>query len=256
MKVSASRLLAVCTALDGASIYFPGDVVIASKRCHAGCAEQEHLGWVRTDIARSRKSWGGRADKWCRIPSPTSAQTPVFDPKSQMNRARLLLSCSPLLLLLLWNRFRASQSDIAFDQAMKELLLTASAGELQTLLRSGNLTSVQLVKACLGQIAQYDRSGPNLRAIVSTPPEKDVLSIAERLDKERAAGKVRGPFHGIPIIVKVRYVHLSHFNFDAYLCTARKTPSTLIPRSACRQRSARTPSKNRVPRATLPSCKQ
>ncbi|KAK3361720.1 amidase signature domain-containing protein [Lasiosphaeria ovina] len=85
---------------------------------------------------------------------------------------------------------------------MKELLLTASAGELQALLRSGDLTSVQLVKACLGQIAQYGQSGPNLRAIVSTPPEKDVLSIAERLDKERAAGKVRGPFHGIPIIVK------------------------------------------------------
>jgi Asp-tRNA(Asn)/Glu-tRNA(Gln) amidotransferase A subunit family amidase len=91
-----------------------------------------------------------------------------------MNRARLLLSCSPLLLLLLWNRIRASQSDIPTDQAMKELLLTASAGELQALLRSGDLTSVQLVKACLGQIAQYDRSGPNLRAIVSTPPEKDV----------------------------------------------------------------------------------
>ncbi|KAK4145836.1 amidase signature domain-containing protein [Dichotomopilus funicola] len=85
---------------------------------------------------------------------------------------------------------------------MEELLLTASATELQALLESGNLTSVQLVKACLNQIAKYDRLGPTLRAIVSTPPEEYIPSVAERLDKERAVGKVRGTLHGIPIIVK------------------------------------------------------
>ncbi|KAI0876849.1 amidase signature domain-containing protein [Hypoxylon argillaceum] len=86
---------------------------------------------------------------------------------------------------------------------MKELhLLTASAAELQALLRSGDITSVQLVKACLNQIEKYDRSGPTLRAIVSTPPLASLLSVADGLDKEREAGKVRGPLHGIPIIVK------------------------------------------------------
>ncbi|KAB5585672.1 amidase signature domain-containing protein [Coniochaeta sp. 2T2.1] len=86
---------------------------------------------------------------------------------------------------------------------MKELhLLTASAADLQALLCSGHLTSFQLVKACLNQISKYDRSGPTLRAIISTPAEEDILSVADRLDKERAAGKVRGPLHGIPIIVK------------------------------------------------------
>ncbi|KAK3358282.1 amidase signature domain-containing protein [Lasiosphaeria ovina] len=120
-----------------------------------------------------------------------------------MNRARLLLSCSPLLLLLSLESLSCLPVRHSVRSGHEELLLTASAGELQALLRSGDLTSVQLVKACLGQIAQYGQSGPNLRAIVSTPPEKDVLSIAERLDKERAAGKVRGPFHGIPIIVKL-----------------------------------------------------
>jgi amidase len=86
---------------------------------------------------------------------------------------------------------------------MDELLLTASATELQALLQNGDLTSVQLVEACLNQIAKYDQSGPTLRAIVSTPPEEHILSVAERLDKERAAGRIRGPLHGIPIIVKV-----------------------------------------------------
>lgn len=87
---------------------------------------------------------------------------------------------------------------------MEDLQLLKSSAELQTLLRSGDLTSVQLVKACLNQISKYDRSGPTLRAIISTPKEEIILSFAERLDKERAAGKVRGPLHAIPIIVKAR----------------------------------------------------
>ncbi|KAK4221990.1 amidase signature domain-containing protein [Podospora fimiseda] len=85
---------------------------------------------------------------------------------------------------------------------MNELLLTATATELATLLKSGELTSVQLVKVCLDQIANCDRSGPTLRAIVSTPPEKDILAVADRLDRERAARKIRGPFHSIPIILR------------------------------------------------------
>ena len=93
---------------------------------------------------------------------------------------------------------------------MKDLhLLTSSAAELQTLLRSGDITSVQLVKACLNQISKYDRSGPTLRAIMSTPPTENILSIAESLDKERATGNVRGPLHGIPIIVKASIMFIS-----------------------------------------------
>ncbi|KAI0109049.1 amidase signature domain-containing protein [Nemania sp. FL0031] len=97
-----------------------------------------------------------------------------------------------------------SQGTDTLDEAvMKNIdLLKASAAELQALLHSGDLTSVQLVKACLNQIAKYDRSGPTLRAIISTAPEPYILSVAESLDKERAARGVRGPLHGIPIIVK------------------------------------------------------
>lgn len=134
-----------------------------------------------------------------------------------MNRTRLLLYLSPVILFYLWRRFcepslsfRTSKAiETSVDFAMKDFhLLTSSAAELQALLRSGDLTSVQLVKACLNQISKYDRSGPTLRAIISTPPAENILSIAESLDKERAAGKVRGPLHGIPIIVKVRKIFL------------------------------------------------
>ena len=135
---------------------------------------------------------------------------------------------------------------------MEQLLLTASATELQALLQSGDLTSVQLVKACLNQIAKYDRSGPTLRAIVSTPPEEHILSVAERLDKERAAGKVRGPLHGIPIIVKVGNMHfaspeLHKFRHQLIVCRTLSTPT---PHLACRLPLVHTPLRNPDLRAT------
>lgn len=129
-----------------------------------------------------------------------------------MNRTPLFLSLSVIFVLLFCHRFHKldlffrtfQATDTSAKPVMKELhLLTASAAELQALLRSGDITSVQLVKACLNQIEKYDRSGPTLRAIVSTPPLASLLSVADGLDKEREAGKVRGPLHGIPIIVKV-----------------------------------------------------
>jgi Asp-tRNA(Asn)/Glu-tRNA(Gln) amidotransferase A subunit family amidase len=45
--------------------------------------------------------------------------------------------------------------------------------------------------------------------MVFTPPEEHILSVPECLDKERAAGKIRGPLHGIPIIVKVGYMRFT-----------------------------------------------
>jgi hypothetical protein len=104
-----------------------------------------------------------------------------------MDRLRLFFSFSPILLFFLWHRFyrRYPSANPASEPVMKDLqLLTASATELQGLLRSGHLTSFQLVKVCLNQIAKHDRSSPTLYAIVSTPPEKYILSVADGLGKE------------------------------------------------------------------------
>ncbi|PKY01002.1 amidase family protein [Aspergillus campestris IBT 28561] len=73
----------------------------------------------------------------------------------------------------------------------------ATIDELQTYLLSGGLTSVDLLHCYLGRIFQTDSY---LSAIIQHNP--DVFSIAEALDAERAAGKVRGPLHGIPFVVK------------------------------------------------------
>ncbi|KAL9039785.1 MAG: hypothetical protein Q9180_002322, partial [Flavoplaca navasiana] len=81
-------------------------------------------------------------------------------------------------------------------------LVAQSAAELQGLLSSGILTSTQLVEACLAQIERHDRQGMNLRAMIAIAPKSKLLEMAQRLDTERENNNLRGPFHGLPIIVK------------------------------------------------------
>lgn len=75
-----------------------------------------------------------------------------------------------------------------------------SIDALQKAMQDGKLTSVQLVKIYLQRIKDIDKNGPSINAVIELNP--DAISIAENLDKERKAGKVRGPMHGIPILIK------------------------------------------------------
>jgi amidase len=72
--------------------------------------------------------------------------------------------------------------------------------ELQAALASGAASSRSLVLAYLGRIHAYDLQGPRLNAFISM--NRRVLETADVLDRERAAGRVRGPLHGIPIVIK------------------------------------------------------
>ena len=67
-------------------------------------------------------------------------------------------------------------------------------------LTAGRTTSVALVQAYLARIAAIDDAGPAIRAVIVTNP--DVIAQAQALDAERAAGRVRGLLHGIPILLK------------------------------------------------------
>ncbi len=71
---------------------------------------------------------------------------------------------------------------------------------LQQQMQAGQLTARQLTAAYLQRIAEIDKAGPKLNAILELNPE--ALAIAAQLDAERAAGHVRGPLHGIPVLIK------------------------------------------------------
>ncbi len=79
-------------------------------------------------------------------------------------------------------------------------LAETSIADLQDGMRAGRLTSRSITAAYLERIAALDRQGPTLRAVLETNP--DALELASELDCERAQRRVRGPLHGIPVILK------------------------------------------------------
>jgi amidase len=75
-----------------------------------------------------------------------------------------------------------------------------SLAELQQGMTSGRWTSKQITTLYLARIEAINGQGPTLRAVIETNP--DAIAIAEALDEERRQGRVRGPLHGIPILLK------------------------------------------------------
>ena len=71
---------------------------------------------------------------------------------------------------------------------------------LQSAMSSGSLSCRSLAEKYMTRIAEVDRSGPALNSVIEINP--DALAIADALDKERKAKGVRGPLHGIPVLIK------------------------------------------------------
>lgn len=76
----------------------------------------------------------------------------------------------------------------------------ASIADLQEAMRSGRHTSRTITEAYLERIRNVDREGPAVNSVIELNP--DAIAIADKLDQERKAGQVRGPLHGIPILIK------------------------------------------------------
>ena len=76
----------------------------------------------------------------------------------------------------------------------------ATVTELQVKMQAGELTAVALTTAYLDRIKELDQSEGGVHSIIEINP--DAIAIAAELDTERASGAVRGPLHGIPVVIK------------------------------------------------------
>lgn len=98
-------------------------------------------------------------------------------------------SCPWLLLLILAGPAKAATLN----------LTTATIGEVQVAFAHG-LSSEKLTAAYLERIEAYDRQGPAIQSVITLNPR--ALEEARSLDAERKSGKIRGPLHGIPVVLK------------------------------------------------------
>jgi Asp-tRNA(Asn)/Glu-tRNA(Gln) amidotransferase A subunit family amidase len=80
-------------------------------------------------------------------------------------------------------------------------VVETSIAEVQDALATGRLSAVALVQTYLERIEAYDKNGPRLNAVITLNPE--AMADAARLDAEyRRTGKLVGPLHGVPVLVK------------------------------------------------------
>jgi amidase len=94
---------------------------------------------------------------------------------------------------------RPRAPDQAFSNA-PFALDEATLADLQSAMTAGRMTARSITQQYLDRIQALDRTGPTLRSVLEI--NSDALAIADTLDRERKAGRVRGSLHGIPILIK------------------------------------------------------
>jgi amidase len=94
----------------------------------------------------------------------------------------------------------AEEQNVPLTESESFELEEWSVAQLQEAMQSGRLTSRQICELYIARIERLDQSKDGLNSVIELNP--DALNIASSLDEERASGTVRGPLHGIPIMIK------------------------------------------------------
>jgi amidase len=102
-----------------------------------------------------------------------------------------------------------------------------SIAQLQADLTSGAVTSEQLVQAYLDRIAEIDDAGHTINSVLSLNPQ--ALEQARALDEERRAGNVRGPLHGIPVLLKDNIENIENATTAGSLALAQNVTNRDAP---------------------------
>ncbi|KAL2833835.1 amidase signature domain-containing protein [Aspergillus cavernicola] len=112
------------------------------------------------------------------------------------------LCATVFLAAALYTLFRIAHStptSVIMGSSPSIDVLTADVRLLAGLLAAKKVTSRSLVDVYIAQIQRHDE---RLHAMIQITPQELLMRRADELDEERAAGQIRGPLHGIPIIIK------------------------------------------------------
>jgi amidase len=104
------------------------------------------------------------------------------------------------LLILLMITCKTSLNENAEKEPDNSWIEELTISELQQGYKAGKFTVTDIVSIYLDRIIEIDKYGPQLNSIIEINP--DALQIAQELDRELDEGKVRGPMHGVPVIIK------------------------------------------------------
>jgi amidase len=121
----------------------------------------------------------------------------------QLSRRRLLQATAlsaGAALIPAFTAARALGSPTAGESAKPFEFDEATISDLQSRMKSGQISSQALTQSYLDRINEIDKRGPGLNSVIEVNPE--ALSIAESLDKERKSKGPRGPMAGIPVLIK------------------------------------------------------
>jgi len=121
----------------------------------------------------------------------------------QLSRRRLLQAAAlsaGAALIPAFTAARALGSPTAGESAKPFEFDEATISDLQSRMKSGQISSQALTQSYLDRINEIDKRGPGLNSVIEVNPE--ALSIAESLDKERKSKGPRGPMAGIPVLIK------------------------------------------------------
>ena len=158
----------------------------ARRRATAPSASADRSTGIAARCARRRRAARRRLCARIGVALP-AARHPCDAERSSSPRLRCLASRARS-----WPPPARSASSFAHEEG--------SAVALALALAEGRTTAERLVRDCLARIEAIDRHGPRLHSVIELNP--DAIAIAKALDGERKAGRVRGPLHGVPVLVK------------------------------------------------------
>ena len=125
-----------------------------------------------------------------------------MDKQIKINKKGLLNKVKIILIIYLVSLIScqppSGESQIAVSDSF--IFQEQDITQVQQGYKDGAYTIKEVVQAYLDRIEEIDKNGPAINSIIQVNP--DAIQIAEELDIEMSEGKIRGPLHGIPVVLK------------------------------------------------------